>query len=77
MTRTALAILSTLILTAPAQAEVYTEIVDFQFIGASSTFMNGGGGVLDMSRACQETWPQARMCTSVEVMETVSLPTGE
>ena len=46
----------------------------FQLVGFSSTPVTGGTGVLGMTSECQNDFPARRMCTSIEVMETVNAP---
>ncbi len=48
----------------------------FQLVGFSSTPVLGDAGVLGMTAECQNDFAESRMCTSVEVLETVSLPVG-
>ena len=56
--------------TAHAQTDPY------QLIGFTDAKFTGGQGVLGFARACQEEFSfPARMCTSVEIMETVVLST--
>lgn len=45
-----------------------------QYVGMSTRLFNGGEGVLQMTRACQETFPGSRMCSSDEVVKTTELP---
>ncbi|UCE85214.1 MAG: hypothetical protein JSU66_12805 [Deltaproteobacteria bacterium] len=47
-----------------------------QLVGFSATRVTGDAGVLGFTAACQSEFPDSRMCTSVEVMETVTLPQG-
>jgi hypothetical protein len=46
----------------------------FQLVGFTSATFTGGTGVLGFTLACQAEFPASRMCTSVEVMETIQLP---
>ncbi len=57
---------------APAAAQVCTK--QFQLVGFSSSTLNGNAGVFAMTKACQEDFPESRMCTSEEVMNTVTIP---
>lgn len=47
----------------------------FQLVGFTTTAQRGDAGVLAFTLACQAELPGSRMCSSVEVMETVELPT--
>ena len=47
----------------------------FQLVGFSSTPVTGGTGVLAMTAECQNNFSGSRMCTTLEVAETVVLPT--
>lgn len=47
----------------------------FQLVGFSTSIMKGDAGVLGFAQACQQQYPNSRMCTSEEVMNTVSVPT--
>jgi len=47
----------------------------YQFVGFSEQDVDGSWGVLFYTRMCQETYgPTARMCNSLELMETVAVP---
>ena len=46
----------------------------FEFVGLSSTSHIGGAGILTLNSACQSTFPGSRMCTTEEILETVSPP---
>ena len=51
----------------------------FQLVGFSTqnfTFFEGEGGILAMTTACQADFAGSRVCTSVEIMDTVSVPIG-
>jgi len=48
----------------------------FQLVGFTTATFTGGQGVLGFTTACQAEFPGSRMCTSVEVMETTTLPSG-
>jgi hypothetical protein len=48
----------------------------FQLVGFSSETFTGGQGVLGFTAACGAEFPGSRMCTSVEAMETVRVPSG-
>ena len=48
----------------------------FQLVGFSSMPVTGDVGVLGMTVECQKDFADSRMCTSVEVMETVNVPGG-
>jgi len=48
----------------------------FDFVGFSSTQLNGGAGLFGMSVACQADFgPDSRMATSLEIVESTSQPT--
>ena len=44
----------------------------FQFVGFSEPGVSGG--ILGLNRACHAAFPSSRMCTTVEIMETVNPP---
>lgn len=47
----------------------------FQLVGFSTATVQGDPGVLGMSAQCLATFGDgARMCTSVEIMETTAVP---
>jgi hypothetical protein len=46
----------------------------FQLVGSTSATFTGIRGVLTYTLACQDEFPASRMCNSVEVLETVSVP---
>ena len=49
----------------------------YQLKGFTTAALTGGSGVLGFTAACQAQFGAgARMCTSVEVMETVVIPPG-
>lgn len=48
----------------------------FQLVGFTSATFTGGQGVLGFTRACQQEFPGSRMCSSTEVMETTTVPSG-
>jgi hypothetical protein len=43
-------------------------------VGFTSETFPGAEGVLAFTLACQEEFPESRMCTSAEVMNTVEVP---
>ena len=45
-----------------------------QFVGFSTRVLPGGEGAMHMTLACQETFPNSRVCNSEEVVETLVLP---
>jgi hypothetical protein len=47
----------------------------FQLVGFTSATYTGDSGVLGLTLACQDEFPASRMCNSVEVMETTTIPT--
>ncbi len=49
---------------------------EFVLVGFTSTTHLGDTGVLGFTQACQAEFSNSRMCTSVEVMETVNVPAG-
>jgi hypothetical protein len=48
----------------------------YQLVGFTTTALAGNAGVLGFTRACQNEFAGSRMCTSLEVMESVILPDG-
>jgi hypothetical protein len=49
-----------------------------QFVGFSADAFDGGQGVGTYTQACQASFqPTARMCSSVEILETVSWPAAD
>ena len=54
------------------EAPAHSQLVGF----TTSTFLQGGAGVLDFTVACQAQFADSKMCTSAEVAETVSVPAG-
>ena len=46
----------------------------FQLVGFTSAAMLGNTGVLGFTLACQAEFPDSRMCTTQEVVETVVVP---
>ncbi len=46
----------------------------YQLVGFTSSALLGDSGVLGMTIACQQEFADSRMCSSVEVMETVAVP---
>jgi len=48
----------------------------FQLVGFSTTPRTGDAGVLGMTLECQNDFSGSRMCTSIEAMETVNVPSG-
>jgi len=46
----------------------------YQLVGFTSLALLGDSGVLGMTVACQQEFAGSRMCSSVEVMETVQVP---
>jgi hypothetical protein len=49
---------------------------NLELVGFSSALRAGDAGVLSLTLVCQEQFAESRMCTSVEVMETVNVPEG-
>ena len=49
---------------------------EFVLVGFTSTTHLGDTGVLGFTQACNAEFSDSRMCTSVEVMETVDVPGG-
>ncbi len=43
-------------------------------MGFTTATFQGGEGILGFTKACQAEFPETRMCTSVEVMQTVGVP---
>lgn len=48
----------------------------FHLVGFTTATFTGGEGVLGFTHACQQQFPNTRMCTSREVMATTGLPVG-
>jgi hypothetical protein len=46
----------------------------FALVGFSTMTLQGGAGVFGLTQACQLDFPGSRMCTSTEVLNTVSIP---
>lgn len=59
----------------PERARAQTCSKQFQLVGFSSQTVNGNAGVFRMTSACQQSFEASRMCTSEEVMNTVTIPT--
>jgi hypothetical protein len=66
--------LASLVLALPAAAQQACS--DFELVGFTSTTHLGTEGVLGFTLACQADYADSRMCTSVEVMQTVNVPAG-
>lgn len=49
---------------------------EFQLVGFSDDQFDGNGGIFAMTAACNAKFAGSRLCTSVEVMSTVDVPTG-
>lgn len=65
----------TMVLALAGAAQAQTD--PYQFVGFSTATVQGDAGVFGMTAQCQATFDAtARMCTSVEVMETVVLPSS-
>ncbi len=73
MRSTILAICFT-VLALPAAAQETTS--GFELVGFTSTTHTGDMGVLGATLACQAEYTDSRMCNSVEVMQTVNVPSG-
>lgn len=63
-----------LVIALPAAAQQACS--DFELVGFTSTTYLGTAGVLGLTVGCQAEFPDSRMCTSVEVMQTVNVPAG-
>lgn len=63
-----------LVIALPAAAQQACS--DFELVGFTSTTYLGNAGVLGLTVGCQAEFPDSRMCTSVEVMQTVNVPAG-
>ena len=50
--------------------------VRWQLVGFSSGSINGLAGYLGLSLTCQQSFPESRVCTSLEVMDTTTIPSG-
>ena len=50
------------------------EGVRFEFVGLSSQTVGGFNGIKSLTNACSSDFPESRMCTSIEVMETSPYP---
>jgi hypothetical protein len=49
---------------------------NFELVGFTTATFTGGEGVLGYTAACGAEFPDSRMCTSIEIMNTVNVPTG-
>jgi hypothetical protein len=49
-------------------------VKQFQLVGFTEAETQGSEGLLALTQVCQAEFPASRMCTSVEVMNTVALP---
>lgn len=58
------------------QGPAGADVASFELVGFTTTTHHGDTGVFGFTRACQADFPNSRMCTSVEAMNTVSLPVG-
>jgi hypothetical protein len=47
-----------------------------QLVGFTAAGFTGDTGVLDFTLACQAEFPESRMCNSVEVLETIRVPSS-
>ena len=63
-----------LVLCAPGLGFAQTSTKKFQMVGVSSTAVAGDVGLFGMAQACQQDFPASRMCTTREVVGTVSVP---
>ena len=69
-----LGIVAALVFAVGAQAQTTDP---YQLVGFTTQPFPGGSGVLTFTLACQADFgPPARMCTSVEVAETVVVPSS-
>ena len=69
-----LGIVAALVLAASAHAQTTDP---YQLVGFTTSTSTGDAGVLNLTLSCQTDFgPPARMCTSVEILETVVVPTG-
>jgi hypothetical protein len=57
-----------------AHAGAQSTCAPFQLVGFTSAPFAGGTGVLGLTLACQAEFTGSRMCTSEEVMNTVTVP---
>ena len=46
----------------------------FQLVGFTTATVKGGEGVLGFALTCQQEFLDSRMCTSKEIMDTISVP---
>lgn len=68
------ALVLTLLSLAPgalAQSEPHKAV---QMVGVSTQSLLGDAGVFGMTLACQQTFPESRMCTSEEILSTFQVP---
>ncbi len=70
----ALLLTAALLAATPTTAQAQTCTKQFQMMGFSNQTVNGNAGVFGMTEACQASFPASRMCTSEEVMNTVTIP---
>lgn len=69
----ALALAALMSWTAPATAQINGPHV---FLGFTSATFQGDQGVLTYHGACAAEFPNSRMCTSIEILQTPESPTG-
>ena len=67
-------LIAALVLPLPAAAQQACS--NFELVGFTSSMHLGNEGVLELTLACQNDYVDSRMCTSVEVMQTVNVPGG-
>lgn len=48
----------------------------YEFVGFSTAQSNGAAGILKFTQMCQADFPNSRMCTSVEIIKTVNVPSA-
>jgi hypothetical protein len=58
----------------PSVVAAQTCTKQFQLVGFSSSSMKGSSGIFRMTEACQVDFEASRICTSEEVMNTVTIP---
>ena len=71
MLRTTLLVLASLLLASPATAQTTKQ---FQLVGFTTNTVPADSGYIGMTKACQLEFEASRMCTTLEVIETVAIP---
>jgi hypothetical protein len=48
----------------------------YEFVGFSTAKSSGAAGILKLHQLCQADFPNSRMCTSLEIIRTVNVPSA-